>query len=333
MAETKVSSLINPDLGLWKSKEVKRVFLPHEASLVLGIPLSHRKPPNHVSWSCTPSEEFSTSSAYKLLTTSASTDQAISSNQANQRRIWKGIWKMQVPNKIKHFVWRIFNNALPTKCNLKRRHIIDSDLRELCKDTPEDALHAMCFYNQVRDEPRTEMFATIAWCLWNRINSLHFGRPAHPLSIISAVAVKLLQELIASQSTETPIPRPPARGALFLPIPLSASVADMEALACLRAVQFAAKLDLHYVVFEGDSATVISAVSQGISLLSSFGNIVDDVRLLLPSFSSVTFSHVNCTGNIVADALAKKASSNVGCQVWMNALPSDIAALVDFDVH
>ena len=44
MAETKVSSLINPELGVWKSEEVNRVFLPHEASLVLGIPLSHRKP-------------------------------------------------------------------------------------------------------------------------------------------------------------------------------------------------------------------------------------------------------------------------------------------------
>ena len=113
-------------------------------------------------------------------------------------------------------------------------------------------------------------------------------------------------------------------GTLSMPTPLSSSFADMEALSCLRAVQFAA---------EGDSATIISAVSQGTSLLSSYGNIVDDVRYLLPSFSSVTFSHVNRTGNIVADALAKKASSNVGCQVWMNALPLDIAVLVDFDVH
>ncbi|XP_023879479.1 uncharacterized protein LOC111991894 [Quercus suber] len=118
-----------------------------------------------------------------------------------------------------------------------------------------------------------------------------------------------------------------------MPIPLSSSVADMEALACLRAVQFAAELELQCVIFEGDSATIISAISQGTSLQSSFGNIVDDIQYLLPSFSSVTFSHVNRPGNIVADALAKKASSNVGCQVWMNSLPLDITGLVDFDVH
>ena len=87
---------------------------------------------------------------------------------------------------------------------------------------------------------------------------------------------------------------------------LSSTFADLEALACLRAVQFTVDLGLQRVIFEGDSTTIISAVSQGTSNLSSFGNIVEDVRHLLPSFSSVIFSHVNCSGNIVADALAKR---------------------------
>ena len=64
-------------------------------------------------------------------------------------------------------------------------------------------------------------------------------------------------------------------GALSVPAMLSSTVADMEALACLRAVQFAVELDLHCVIFEGDSATIIFVVSQGTSRLSSFGNIVD----------------------------------------------------------
>ena len=100
MAEARVSSLINLDLSMWKSEEVNRLFLPHEASLVLGIPLSHRKPSDRVSWSSTPSGEFSTSSAYKLLAAPFSTDRASSSNQDYQRSFWKGIWKLQVPNKM-----------------------------------------------------------------------------------------------------------------------------------------------------------------------------------------------------------------------------------------
>ena len=39
----------------------------------------------------------------------------------------------------------------------------------------------------------------------------------------------------------------------------------------------------------------------------------------------------NC--NSVADALAKKAKSNVGDQIWLHDLPTDIAPLVLHDVH
>ena len=149
MAETKVSSLINQELSVWKSDEVNRVFLPHEASLILSIPLSRRQPPDCASWSCTPSGNFSTSSAYKLLAAAASSDRASTSNQADQSGLWKRLWKLQVPNKIKHFIWRVCNNALPTKCNLKQRHIADSDVCKLCNDAPEDALHALCFCSYV----------------------------------------------------------------------------------------------------------------------------------------------------------------------------------------
>lgn len=211
------------------------------------------------------------------------------------------------------------------------------------------------------------------WCLWNRRNALHFSRLAHSISKISSVVGSLLQEFIANQNVEPPLPRPTTlhqwcplepctlkvkfdvalfkytnsagigvivrdwRGAalraLSTPIMLSLSVADMEALMCLRTVQFAAELDLHSVIYEGDSATIISVVSQGSSSLSSFGNIIDDVRCLLPSFSSVKFIHVHHSSNLVANALAKKASTNVGCQVWRDAMPLDIVALIDFDVH
>ena len=118
-----------------------------------------------------------------------------------------------------------------------------------------------------------------------------------------------------------------------MPVLLSSTVAELEALACLRAVQFATDLGLQHVIFEGDLIMIISAVSHGSSVMASFGNIIDDVRRLLPSFSVVSFNHVHRSGNVVADALAKKASSIVGHHIWVDTLPLDIAELVSFDVH
>ena len=50
---------------------------------------------------------------------------------------------------------------------------------------------------------------------------------------------------------------------LFMPIPLSQSVAELEALACRRAVQFALEIGLRRVTFEGESVTVINAIVRG----------------------------------------------------------------------
>lgn len=87
-------------------------------------------------------------------------------------------------------------------------------------------------------------------------------------------------------------------GALSTHTPLTSSVADMEAIACLRSVQFVAELKPQRVIVEGDSATIIIVVSHGLSLLSSFGNILDDIQCLLSNFSLVKFSHINRTGNV-----------------------------------
>ena len=40
VGENNVSSLIERDIGTWKSKVVRNNFVPHEANVILGIPLS-----------------------------------------------------------------------------------------------------------------------------------------------------------------------------------------------------------------------------------------------------------------------------------------------------
>ena len=101
-------------------------------------------------------------------------------------------------------------------------------------------------------------------------------------------------------------------GALSSTIPMAQYVADLEALACLKAAQFALEIGLTRVVFEGDSAIIINALLHGTGELASFGNILDDIRLHSSIFQFVEFVHVSRNCNSVIDALAKKAKSNVG---------------------
>ena len=78
---------------------------------------------------------------------------------------------------------------------------------------------------------------------------------------------------------------------------------------------------------------VINTVSHGNAVLSSFGNIVDDIQCLASSFLFFEFIHVHRTSNFVADALVKNAKNLVSCQVWLKELPTDFAPLANFDVH
>ena len=95
-----------------------------------------------------------------------------------------------------------------------------------------------------------------------------------------------------------------AIGALSMPIPLTQTVNELEALACSRAVQFAGEIGLQKVIFKGNSSVVINALSQGSGCFSSYGNIIDDILFLVADLQFFEFCHVKRTCNVVADALA-----------------------------
>lgn len=82
-------------------------------------------------------------------------------------------------------------------------------------------------------------------------------------------------------------------------------------LVYLGAIQFALDIGLTQVVFEGDLAAVIDALQYGLGDLTSYGNVLDDIRVQVSTFQFFYLNLVSCLCNSVTDALAKKASSVV----------------------
>ena len=58
-------------------------------------------------------------------------------------KLWKGIWTLQVPNKVKNLLWRACRNALPTKASLVHRTIINDPLCDHCPGAREMLVHAL----------------------------------------------------------------------------------------------------------------------------------------------------------------------------------------------
>jgi hypothetical protein len=57
--------------------------------------------------------------------------------------MWKEVWSLQVPKKIQVFMWRSLKDSLPSKLNLKKKHVVEDPTCELCGAPTEDILHAL----------------------------------------------------------------------------------------------------------------------------------------------------------------------------------------------
>ena len=96
-------------------------FYPWEAEAIKNIYISQIETADALIWPHTFDGEYSVQSAYRLLVTTQQQDQPGVSNTEVGKDLWNSIWKMEVPNKVRHFLWRAVRESLPTKSNLHRR--------------------------------------------------------------------------------------------------------------------------------------------------------------------------------------------------------------------
>ena len=186
----------------------------------------------------------------------------------------------------------------------------------------------------------------MVWMLWNRCNLVRLNRPAQTLEYITRAAGNFLQDFLKAQepvqvkrqaaTVHHWCPPPHARfkanfnsavfqssneagigvvihdhrgeiiGSLSLHIPHPPTIAEVEALACRRAVLFAKELCFHEVLFEGDSQIVINTLADGRAEQSIYGHIIVDILHEAAQLSFSEFAYVNCNCNRVANAMAKR---------------------------
>ena len=206
----RVSDLINPLTRTWDHNLVHGLLSPDEADLVLSIPLSRIPVEDKIIWPFTPSGKYTVNSGSKFLTKSNFV-QNPSANQQRQSGIWNQVWGLNVPNKVRHFIWRMCKEAIPSKHNLMRRKILVEDKCEQCGMESETVIHAVweCTkldeiwevvpgfedrrqhaISNTRDlisvlhekKKNLELMAMIMWTIWYRRNQLRVSSNEFPRS-------------------------------------------------------------------------------------------------------------------------------------------------------
>ena len=142
---------------------------------------------------------------------------------------------MQVPQKVKNFIWRACRNAMPTKHALMKRTVIADSICERCRDEAKDPLHALwscteldivwadqalwSFRNAmgfvdfkdlvswiVLEGKQLDIFAVTAWKIWSQRNQVRVQAPATTFHQIIAVSKTSLNEFhLKRQRIETQV--------------------------------------------------------------------------------------------------------------------------------
>jgi hypothetical protein len=136
-----VSDLIDNQSREWKEEAIKQIFYPMEAKQICTMPLPNYNQEDFISWQGTKDGNYSVKSGYQaILAWHKAQNPSPTSSYMDSTR-WKKLWKLFVPPKQIHHIWRILNNAIPVKDNLTIRGIRCDPLCLLCNSKIETINH------------------------------------------------------------------------------------------------------------------------------------------------------------------------------------------------
>nr|POF12444.1 putative ribonuclease h protein [Quercus suber] len=321
------------------NEAVDNIFLPHEAALILSIPLNLSICVDQVFWPLNPDGSYSVRSGYRWLLEEELKEMPSTSDLSTTKRIWKGVWSLRVLNRVKTLVWRAGLNLLPSRANLKKRKIVSDDLCRDCKLKSETILHALwsCSalspvwtpkFSWFLEKTKTcmsmldiiqccqdhgdnaDLFAMIISHLWTRRNKLGVGEWSPPplgWAKVNFDGAMFKDKNLARLSGVIRNDKGLIMATFTHTIPLPTSVEMVEVLAARSALSLAKDLCLNKVQLESDSEVIVNALSKGGMDSSSFGHVVKDISLLSSAFQCLSFSHTRRLGNKLAHCLARSA--------------------------
>ena len=236
-----VCELINDANKKWDVQKVRTTFPPCLAMQVMQIPISYMGVSDRFLWPYTTDGNYSVKSGYHFIKSEFIKTISQPETSASQNNlIWKFIWKVLAPQKIKLFLWRICHNAIPVRDNLHKRRIVNSPMCPACNQERETIEHALLlcpwtlpvwFGSQLQLTPtaqnvdrvdswlvqvlsamtenkeflnqRIGLLVTLLWEIWKTRNEFVFeNKKPYPLVVLNRANVFVSEFLAADSNVE-----------------------------------------------------------------------------------------------------------------------------------
>lgn len=137
--------------GSWFLDEILQWISPADTEAILVIPISGSGRSDRLMWSPNKNGKYYVSSGYAVAFSdkdSVCTVATCSSTVPNN--LWKALWNLKVPPKVKNFLWKACNAAVPTNGALFRRRCKVSAGCPVCADEAETMEHMILFCEWAR---------------------------------------------------------------------------------------------------------------------------------------------------------------------------------------
>lgn len=128
-----------------RSQKIKRRFHREEAEAIIRIPLSHDHAIDILFWLYNKNGEYSIKSGHQTARQimGEEKERGESSMVVTGGAVWRKLWKLHIPNKIKVFAWQTLHDILPTCENLVRQRIVEDGTCALYQRENESILHVL----------------------------------------------------------------------------------------------------------------------------------------------------------------------------------------------
>lgn len=125
------------DQNSWDVDLIEDIFSERDANMIFTISFQ-RMDNDSWFWRKDKLGHYTVKSAYTVLR-----DGTISNNTSISSGFWNKLWNLNIPLKVKHFMWRAICECLPAKDRLLSRRVVVDNRCPVCNLVEETTFHAI----------------------------------------------------------------------------------------------------------------------------------------------------------------------------------------------
>ncbi|CAL1408646.1 unnamed protein product [Linum trigynum] len=142
----RVNSWIDQEGRKWNYDMIQGQVSSSEMDAILRIPIGEMDSKDFWAWKLNENGVFTVKTAYHAVHLASTESQTI----ANMEK-WKWMWNLDIPPKLKFFVWRCAKNGLATKEKLFQRKCSPNSICQVCQCPIESLVHCLFLCDHARE--------------------------------------------------------------------------------------------------------------------------------------------------------------------------------------